>query len=55
MTSRIVSAPTVQAVEALDGSPALLLSVGPAGRPVLIAPENFDRVTAATGFRLWGC
>ncbi|MFD2183707.1 hypothetical protein [Rhodoplanes azumiensis] len=54
MTSRIVSAPIVQSGETLDGSPALLLSVGPAGWPVLITPDDFDRVTAATGFRLWG-
>lgn len=54
MSSRIVSAPTAQAVETLDGGPALLLSVGPEGWPVLIAPDDFDRVTATTGFRLWG-
>lgn len=54
MTSHTVSAPAVQIVETLDGNPALLLSVGPAGWPVLIGPDDFDRVTAATGFRLWG-
>lgn len=54
MTSRIMAAPTVRPVETLDGKPALLLAVGRDGWPVLIAPDDFDLVTAATGFRLWG-
>ncbi|KAA5602834.1 hypothetical protein [Blastochloris sulfoviridis] len=54
MVSRIVSPPILQPGETLDGAPALLLTVGPDRWPVLIAPDDFDHVTTATGFKLWG-
>lgn len=54
MTSRIVAPPRITRGKALDGSLALLLSVGCAGWPVLIAADDFELVTDATGFRLWG-
>jgi hypothetical protein len=54
MSCHIVAVPTATVGEDLEGNPALLLSVGPAGWPVLISPEDFDLVTRITGFTRWG-
>jgi len=50
-----LSVPHVQPVTATNSAPALLLSVGPAGRwPVLIGPGDFAMVTETTGYHAWG-
>jgi hypothetical protein len=54
MSSRIVAVPTATVGEDLEGNPALLLSVGPAGWPVLIAPKDYELVTRTTGLTRWG-
>lgn len=49
-----VTLPDIEHGTTDDGRPALLLRVGPDRWPVLIAPDDYDHITATTGFGLWG-